>query len=339
MATDFYQAWLDASAANQRDLARAPVLSRAADRTWIETVHDFRTATVIGAAAGFATQGTSVTIADVPPHHHTGRHRHGEEAIFVLEGSGFVEADGRRYDIKEGSTIQVPFMAEHRIYNTGDDVLRYVSATSIDLDLFVRLGRLEQLEPKGEDGAGVEDRFPSDGTQVDPQGRRVVLHLEDAPDAAVLRAKARAEASGGSPDQAPAKTSHGKPHHHGSIKVLMGGDESTGRRENGFTIQSAAMTHVFEDLPHTSSHLHSHTEAVLFVLEGEGYSEVDGGRYDWRPGDAVHVPPRMTRHEHFNPSETRTRTLRIEFGIRFVYERQWGGFHKVEHREEVMARP
>jgi hypothetical protein len=47
----------------------------------------------------------------------------------------------------------------------------------------------------------------------------------------------------------------------------------------------------------------------------------------------------MTRHEHFNPSDGRTRTLRIEFGIRYYYEPLWKGYWKVEHRETAIARP
>jgi threonine synthase len=76
-----------------------------------------------------------------------------------------------------------------------------------------------------------------------------------------------------------------------------------------------------------------HTGAV-------GISEIDYQHYDWQAGDAVHVPPpKMTRHEHFNPSDRRTRTLRIECGIRYFYEPLWKGYHKVEHREEAIARP
>ena len=66
---------------------------------------------------------------------------------------------------------------------------------------------------------------------------------------------------------------------------------------------------------------------------------MDYEHYDWEAGDAVHVPPKMTRHEHFNPSDKRTRTLRIEYGIRYFYEPLWEGFAKVEHRETAIARP
>ena len=125
----------------------------------------------------------------------------------------------------------------------------------------------------------------------------------------------------------------------GAIYVLMGGGESPSPERNGFTAVSVAMTNIFEEVPHTSSHCHSHTEAVLYVLEGVGFSEIDYEHYDWEAGDAVHVPPKMTRHEHFNPSDKRTRTLRIEYGIRYFYEPLWKGFAKVEHRETAIARP
>jgi mannose-6-phosphate isomerase-like protein (cupin superfamily) len=129
------------------------------------------------------------------------------------------------------------------------------------------------------------------------------------------------------------------PHRHGAIYILMGGGESPSDERNGFTAVSVAMTNIFEEVPHTSSHCHSHTEAVLYVLEGVGFSEIDFEHYDWQAGDAVHVPPKMTRHEHFNPSDKRTRTLRIEYGIRYFYEPLWQGYEKIEHREEAIARP
>jgi quercetin dioxygenase-like cupin family protein len=129
------------------------------------------------------------------------------------------------------------------------------------------------------------------------------------------------------------------PHRHGQILILMGGGESPSEERNGFEAVSVAMTNIFEEVPHTSSHLHSHTEAVLYVLEGVGFSEIDDEHYDWEAGDAVHVPPRMTKHEHFNPSDQRTRTLRIEYGIRYYYEPLWSGFEKIEHRATAIARP
>jgi quercetin dioxygenase-like cupin family protein len=249
----------------------------------------------------------------------------------------------------------VPFLDDHQLFNNGEDEVEYVSASTMDLDLFVRLGRLEQLAGKGVNGPGFEAAFPAEDGQLDPLGRRIALHLEDAPNEADRRRSASGAGDGpghGSHghdrhDAAPAahaaaparliKSDH--PHRHGAVYNLMGGGESRSEHRNGFTAITAAMTQIFEEIPHTSSHCHTHTEAVLYVLEGVGYSEIDGRRYDWEAGDAVQIPPRMTRHEHFNPSDGLTRTLRIEYGIRYFYEQLWPGYFKVEHRETSLARP
>jgi mannose-6-phosphate isomerase-like protein (cupin superfamily) len=362
---DFYAAWLEASERNELDVHRTPVVARGNELQWIETVQDHRIAMLIGRQVGFPTQGTNLCKAVVPSGHHTGRHRHGEEAIHVLEGSGAVVVDGRRYDIRPGTTIHIPYMSEHQLFNLGSGELAYVTASAMDLDLFTKLGRLEQLEPKGANDPASIAALPAEDGQFDDDGRRIALHLEDAPDEQKRREEIRreTEARGVEPSggghgheqghghdghqghaaSGRAARSHGGDaegaHRHGAIYILMGGGESPGPERNGFTAVSVAMTNIFEEVPHTSSHCHSHTEAVLYVLEGVGFSEIDYEHYDWEAGDAVHVPPRMTRHEHFNPSDQRTRTLRIEFGIRYFYEPLWKGYWKVEHRDHAIARP
>jgi len=361
---DFYAEWLAASERNELVVNRSPVVAKGRDLQFIETPNDYKIGMLIGDQVGFPTQGTNLCKVIIPAGHHSGRHRHGEEAIHVLEGTGFIVVDGRRYDFHAGTTIHVPYQTDHQLFNSGDDDVVYVSASSMDLDLFVKLGRLEQLEEKGPNEAGFESRFPAEDGQFDDRGRRIALHLEDAPDEqqrreAAQKAAAEAAAKAGvDPSQADGHGhgdhgghghgghGHGgkrhkseNPHRHGAIYILMGGGESPSEERNGFEAVSVAMTNVFEEVPHTSSHCHSHTEAVLYVLEGIGFSEIDYEHYDWEAGDAVHVPPKMTRHEHFNPSDKRTRTLRIEFGIRYFYEPLWQGYEKVEHRETAIARP
>ena len=363
---DFYNQWLQQSQHNHLAVHHAPVVARGRDLRWIETPNEHRVGMLIGPQVGFPTQGTNLCKVVIPVGQHTGRHRHGEEAIHVLAGEGFVVVDGRRYDFHAGTTVHVPYMSEHQLFNTGGVQVEYVSASAMDLDLFVRLGRLEQLEGKGPNPAGVAGLFPAEDGQFDLLGRRIALHLEDAPDEQKRREQARkatAAAGGGhghghghgdgdGHGQGQGHGSHGQghgshgqgrkagnPHRHGAIYVLMGGGESPSQERNGFVATSVAMTNIFEEVPHTSSHCHSHTEAVLYVLEGVGFSEIDGEHYDWQAGDGVHVPPKMTRHEHFNPSDHRTRTLRIEYGIRYFYEPLWQGYAKVEHRETAIARP
>lgn len=52
---------------------------------------------------------------------------------------------------------------------------------------------------------------------------------------------------------------------------------------------------------HSGRHTHQGGLA-LFVLDGKGYSEVDGVRYDWKKGDLIVLPvkPGGSEHQHFN---------------------------------------
>jgi mannose-6-phosphate isomerase-like protein (cupin superfamily) len=334
----FFDDWIAASEDNERAVANTLVAARGSELVWEETPNDHGFAFLISSHVGFATMGTHLGKAVIPIDGHTGKQRHGEEAIHVTRGRGFAVVDDRRYDFSVGTTIHVPYMSVHQLFNNGDEDVEYVTAGTTDLDLFVRLGRFEQLEEKGFHGPGFEDALPQPAGHFDDLERRIVLNFADAPNETEMKADLRRK-HGDDWDKDRGRHVHDHEHRHGAIYILMGGGESPSPERNGFTAVSVAMTNVFEEVPHTSSHCHSHTEAVLFVLEGVGFSEIDYEHYDWEAGDAVHVPPRMTRHEHFNPSDGRTRTLRIEFGVRYFYEPLWSGYTKVEHRETAIARP
>lgn len=323
--SDFYRGWLAESQRLEDRMRTPPVVARGADLEWISTPQDARVAMLIGEASGFPTQGTALLRAEIAPGWRTGRHIHGEEAIHIVAGSGFSVIDGARYDWKPGTTIHVPYRAEHQHVNTGSTTAVYISAVTHDLDFAVKLGRLVQLEETGPDRGELATRFPAETSQLAADGRRISLHLEDAIDEKARRLAGHAHPKG-----------EGKgAHRHAGIWILMGGSESPSDETNGFRAKATSMTNIFEEAPHSGSHRHAHTEAMLYVLEGQGYSEIDGQRYDWAEGDAVHVPPRMTVHEHFNGSDARTRTLRIEFGVRFFYEALWTGYDKVVDKEKL----
>ncbi len=58
--------------------------------------------------------------------------------------------------------------------------------------------------------------------------------------------------------------------------------------------------HVHEVDPGTVSTIHRHSwDAILFMVYGDGWTEVDGVRYDWKPWDAIHVPA-WSWHRHGN---------------------------------------
>lgn len=329
---NFYESWLANNERIEDLLGRSPVVARGSELRWIETAHDARVAMLIGEAVGFPTQGTSLLKAEIPVGWHTGKRRASEEAVHIVQGTGFSVIDGVRYDWKPNTTLHVPYRSEHQHVNTGADTAVYVSASAIDLDFFVKLGRLIQLTEKGPNTEAFLKDCPVPGSQFAADGRRIALHFEDAIDENALRdAQLKSH-----PHQKHAEGTQA--HRHAGIYTLMGGSEAESNETNGFRARAASMTNIFEETAHSSSHKHSHTEAMLYVLEGRGFSEVDGRRYQWEAGDAAHIPPTMTMHEHFNDSDGRTRTLRIEFGIRYVYEALWDGYQKIEHRPERLER-
>jgi gentisate 1,2-dioxygenase len=64
-----------------------------------------------------------------------------------------------------------------------------------------------------------------------------------------------------------------------------------------------------EIAPGTTSTVQRHSwDAILFMTEGNGWSEVDGERYDWKAWDAVHIPP-WSWHRHGNDGDRPARFL------------------------------
>src|SRR3990172_7836311 len=53
--------------------------------------------------------------------------------------------------------------------------------------------------------------------------------------------------------------------------------------------------------PGGNSAAHRHDDTLLHLLTGRGYSVIDGVRYDWEPGDSIHIKPGAW-HQHWNTS-------------------------------------
>src|SRR6266850_645642 len=67
---------------------------------------------------------------------------------------------------------------------------------------------------------------------------------------------------------------------------------------------------VHEVDPGTTTTIHRHSwDAILFMVEGTGWTEVDGVRYDWKPWDAIHIPA-WSWHRHGTEGARNTRTCR-----------------------------
>jgi gentisate 1,2-dioxygenase len=61
---------------------------------------------------------------------------------------------------------------------------------------------------------------------------------------------------------------------------------------------------VHEVDPGTVTTIHRHSwDAILFMVSGSGWTEVDGVRYDWKAWDAIHIPA-WSWHRHGNDGDT-----------------------------------
>src|ERR1044072_2853267 len=66
---------------------------------------------------------------------------------------------------------------------------------------------------------------------------------------------------------------------------------------------------VHEVDPGTTTTIHRHSwDAILFMVEGSGWTEVDGVRYDWKAWDAIQIPA-WSWHRHGKAGAGRARFI------------------------------
>ncbi len=298
---DFYNAWLAESERVEKAVQEAPRVARGKDLNWVRTRQDSKAALMIAPETGFPTGGSLLMRAEIPVGWHTGKHLHGEEAIYVERGEGFLLLDDARYDFRPGTIFHIPYRSTHQLFNTGNEPVAYLAGLAWPLEASIYMGRIEQMEDTGQNDAAALARVPSENSQSWPtDGRRISMHEEQF--------------------ELSDETKHG------ATYFLMGRSGI----QNGFKATSVAISSIFVDLPRSKSHSHSHPEAYLYALQGNGYSEIGGKKYEWEQGDAVHIPPGMMHHQHFNPSDSDTKELRFEYGIRYWVVEQWRGYTTVD---------
>ena len=298
---DFYSAWLENSENIEKTVKDAPRVAKGKSLAWMRTRQDSKAALMIAPETGFPTGGSLLMKAEIPAGWHTGRHLHGEEAIYVEKGEGFLILDDRRYDFHRGTIFHIPHRSAHQLFNTGKEAVVYISGLAWPLEAFVRMGRIEQFEDAGaNDPAALAKIAPEESQYWPVDGRRISMHEEQFERSAETK--------------------------HGATYFLMG----RSGKQNGFKATAVAISSIFVDLPRSKSHSHAHPEAYLYALQGSGYSEIGGKRHEWEQGDAVHVPPGMMHHQHFNPNDTDMKELRFEFGIRYWFVDQWRGYTTID---------
>ncbi len=85
------------------------------------------------------------------------------------------------------------------------------------------------------------------------------------------------------------------------VAYYAGSDEGAAMRTND------AGAHELDPGARTTPHRHS-WDAILFIAEGSGWSEIGGRRIEWKPWDALHLPA-WTWHRHVNDSDKVARFL------------------------------
>lgn len=299
--SDFYKTWLEESERVEKTVQEAPRVARGKALNWVRTRQDSRAALMIAPETGFPTGGSLLMRAEIPGGWHTGKHIHGEEAIYVERGEGFLLLDEKRYDFHRGTVFHIPYRSSHQLFNTGSEPVSYLSGLAWHLEVSIYMGRMEQIEDAGQNDPAGLAKVPREESQYWPtDGRRISIHEEQFD----LSTETK----------------------HGATYFLMG----RSGKQNGFKATAVAISSIFVDLPHSKSHSHAHPEAYLYALQGSGYSEIGGKRYEWDQGDAVHVPPGMMHHQHFNSTDHDMKELRFEYGIRYWIVDQWKGYTTID---------
>ena len=86
----------------------------------------------------------AITVVEMEPGGFQHLHSHEPEQVYyILEGSGLMTVDGEEQIVQAGDCVFFPSFAEHGLKNTGEGVLRYLSAASPSFTL----GQCEEWWP------------------------------------------------------------------------------------------------------------------------------------------------------------------------------------------------
>jgi quercetin dioxygenase-like cupin family protein len=308
----FYDDWLGYWDDVQERRAKARKCIHEENLEWVRTKQDYRAALLCSRKNGFATSG-DIMLAEVPANWNTGKHCHGEEAIYIIEGAGFSVIDGKKYEWDTGSCIFIPFGVSHQHFNTGSRTVRYISVMALSLEKFAGISRIIQHEEASEIFMGKTNGMEPADSDIHPEYGRIVLKSKDAAvtsgkDTVRLYAQ-RTDEHAMSGSKQMRDLSLNTPAHRARNIHLM-------TPENGFKSREANITGVLIDEAGKHSGKHAHMEALLYVLQGEGYSILDEEKVTWKKGSFLHITGPQTVHQHFNTGETESHQLRIHYGLR-----------------------
>jgi gentisate 1,2-dioxygenase len=311
---NFYDDWLRYWDQEQEERKEARIYINETDLEWVRTSQDWRVALLCARETGFITSGVTM-LAEIPPGWHTGEHSHGEEAMYIVQGRGCSVVDGMRYDWETGSCLFMPYGSVHQHFNSGEDTVRYFSAMALPLERFAGLAKILQYEEAGETAMGELEGLKLAKSEIHPKYGRIALQLKDAPvftakEAGASRAKRKDEYYRTIPK---VMRTPGVPWHRSrSIDFMFA-------PENNFKAREVVISSILCDEPGMHGGKHSHMEALLYVLQGEGHSIIDGETIPWKKGTLLQVQGPQTVHQHFNTGKIEAQQLRTHYGLRSIF--------------------
>jgi gentisate 1,2-dioxygenase len=291
----------------------------------------------------------------IPTGHKNGNHRHiAEVPFYIYEGKGHEMHDGKRHDWEAGDLMIVPPYSMHQHFcDEGPAILVYCQAGH---GPFVATGSTlsaEQLETH-ESWALPDDAIPFYG----PNGE-MVGYKRNGLDFFLKADSQQKQAMQARTFDSPPKPSHpvtdGYEYYVRQfqeecywrqnvpqvVKQSMRKWENTRNGKTLWFLHPAFDTmdvgmKLFEaylmELPpggHSGKHRHLGDE-IHFIIEGEGYEEIEGTRWAWGPQDAVSIP-NLNAHQSFNAS-TEKRALFLVYKSRTF---EYSSFAGIEHLEDA----
>ena len=255
------------------------------------TARGMRSGVYMGWDGDRPTRSLDAWVHEVDPGTVTTIHRHSWDAIlFVVDGSGWTEVDGVRYEWKTWDAIHIPAWSWHRHGNDGTRPGRFMSYSS-EPTLWT-LG-MSLIEDRGHEP--FERLPPRPAYSQGPAG--------DDPSARRLRRLS----------QETAKRRSGRihtPYDEQEILATPRGTRTKFLNDRAIGNQASGLTQVMiQFAPGKTQSLHRHPgEAWLYVVEGHGHSFLGtapdtGEHHRWATGDLI-VVDHFLWHQHFNDDPT-----------------------------------
>jgi gentisate 1,2-dioxygenase len=260
---------------------------REEDVTLHPTARGLRTGVYMGWDGERPTRVLDALVHEIDPGMVTTIHRHSWDAqLFIVEGSGWSEIDGRRYSWKPWDAIHIPAWSWHRHGNDGAKTARFMSYSSEPMLWTLGLCVLE-------------DRGHEEFRNLPPPPASSARREGDDPYARRLR-RVSNELK---------KRRSGRIHTPYDEQDLLATPRGTRTKflvDRAIGSESSGITQVMiQFAPGKTQSLHRHPgEAWLYVVEGFGHSFMGmapdhGQHYRWKKGDLI-VVDHFLWHQHFN---------------------------------------